>query len=143
MLNRDVDEQTLHDHIIQLLRKEMYHYPTPTHPNLITYVNHPSKSKALFTPEREEMFPDLIVMDQRSARAVLVAEVETESSCRVEEVKEWDGFLRLGAKKMHLHVPKGCGAKLIELCKGYHNTEIYEYTKAGSRYVIEKYADLA
>jgi hypothetical protein len=143
MLNRDVDEQTLHDHIVQLLRKEMYRYPSPTHPNLITYTNHPSKTKAVFTPERVEVFPDVVVMDQRSARPVLVAEVETESSCVAGEDPQWADLARLAVKKLHLHVPRGCGAKLIELCKSYHNTELYEYYKTGTRYIIEKYADLA
>ncbi|MEO0077852.1 MAG: hypothetical protein ABIK86_02505 [candidate division WOR-3 bacterium] len=142
MSSRDVDEQILHDHIIQVLRKEMYNYPNPAHPNLITYINHPTKTKAVFTPERKEMHPDIVVIDQRTTHLVLVAEVETESTVVPEEQPEWADFQQLKTK-LHIHFPKGFGPVMTGLCQGFHNTELYQYSKVGKSYLVEKVADLA
>jgi hypothetical protein len=141
MTTRDIDEQTLHDHIIRVLRKELYNYPSQAHPNLITYVNHPTKTKAVFTREREEMHPDIVVLDQRTTQLVLVAEVETETTVSADEQPEWVGFLKLKTK-LHLHFPKGYAPQMTGLCQGFHNTELYQYSKVGSSYLIEKVADL-
>jgi len=141
VLSREIDEQTLHDHIIRVLRKEMYNYPSQAHPNLITYVNHPTKNKAVFTLDREEMHPDIVVVDQRTTHIVLVAEVETESTASAEEQPEWAGFLRLNTK-LHLHFPKGFGPVMTGLCRGFHNTELYQYSKVGTTYLVEKVTDL-
>ncbi len=133
--------QIQHDHIIRVLHKELYNYPSQAHPNLITYVNHPTKTKAVFTPDREEMHPDIVVIDQRSGHIALVAEVETESTVVPEEQPESAGFLRLNTK-LHLHFPKGFGAVMTSLCRGFHNTELYQYSKVGKSYIVEKVADL-
>jgi hypothetical protein len=141
MAERDVDEQVLHDHIIKILHKEQYGYPSNTHPRLMTYVNHPSRTKAVFTVEHEELVPDIVVVDTQHDRVMVVAEVETESTVNPEEEKEWAAFRRLNSR-LHLYFPKGCGAQVMQLCRGYKNTELIQYSKQGDKYILEKLATL-
>jgi hypothetical protein len=141
MPRRDIEEQVLHDHVIKVLRKEYYGYPSREHPHLMAYVNHPSKAKAVFTFDRKELVPDIVVIDTQTDRVAVVAEVETESTVNSEEEAEWASFRRLDTK-LHLYFPRGCGPKMAELCRNYKGTELIQYYREGDRYIIEKFATL-
>jgi hypothetical protein len=141
MPGREPEEQVLHDHIVKLLRLEYYNYPSAKHPHLMTFVNHPSKSKALRGKDRQELFPDLIVMNTSTDRVVALVEVETESTVDALEAREWLDFTQFGVR-LYLYLPRGFGPQALALCRGCSDTEIVQYWKDGSRYVLERFAEV-
>jgi hypothetical protein len=140
MPGREPEEQVLHDHIVRLLHLEYYNYPSAKHPQLLTFVNHPTMAKALHGLDHQELFPDLIVTDANTDRVVTLVEVETESTVNALEAAEWLAFSRLGAR-LHLYVPRGFGPQALALCKDCAGTEIVQCWKEGKRYIIEHFAD--
>jgi len=135
---REVDEQVLHDHIVTLLRREYYDYPSVAHPHLITFANHPLKNRGVKAADGTELFPDIVVFQGGSDTLVTVAEVETESTLDSAEVEEWRSFSNLNAK-FYLYFPKGHGPAVALLCRGIAVTEFVEFHKEGGRYVLERY----
>ncbi len=138
MLGREIEEQVEHDHIVRLLHKEYYHYPSPSHPHLMSFANHPTKSKAVFDQDGNELFPDIVVLHTTSERLMMIAEVETESSVVEDEAHEWRDFARLGVK-FYLYFPKGYGARVTELAQGIEITELVQYAREDSRLILERY----
>jgi len=135
---REVSEQVMHDHIVTLLRREYYSYPSPQHPHLMTFANHPMKSRAVKAAGGTELCPDIVVFQGGSDKLVTVAEVETASTLNPAEAEEWRSFSGLGAR-FYLYFPKGYGPKVALLCRGIAVTEFVEFHKEGDRYVIERY----
>jgi len=135
---REPEEQALHDHFITLLHKEYYRYPDPSHPHLITFVNHPLKRKAVRGPDGAECSPDVLVLATDSEQLVMVAEVETESTLDEAEAREWAEFSRL-CGRFYLYFPKGFGPRVVALCAGLSVTEFIQYHKEGDRYILQRY----
>lgn len=141
MPGREPEEQVLHDHIVRLLRLEYYNYPNAKHPQLLTFANHPTKTKAVHGPEHKDFFPDLVVIDANTDRIVTLVEVETESTVDVVEAAEWLAFSKLGAR-LHLYLPRGFGPQALALCRDCVATEIVQYWREGKRYILEHFADI-
>jgi len=138
MAERDIDEQVKHDHIIYILIKRCYHYPNPAHPHLITFANHPVKTKAVRDEMGKELFPDIVVLNGESGKLVTVVEVETETTVEQDEAQEWQRFSALGAR-FYLYVPRGLGAKADMLCRNLTISEIVQYYYDGKHYVLERF----
>jgi hypothetical protein len=141
MPGREPEEQVLHDHLVKLLHREYYRYPNDEHPNLLTFVNHPVKTKAVRNLERRDLFPDIVVLNTANDRIAVLAEVETESTVDALEAAEWLEFSKVGAR-LHLYFPRGFGPQVAELCRDCSDTELVQYWKSGSRYVIERFGEL-
>ncbi len=137
-MGREVDEQVMHDHIVRLLQYEYYNYPSLEHPYLLTYANHPEKTRAVLTAEKEELFPDIVVIQPDLGTTVLIAEVETESRVNLEEAEEWRRFSGLGTR-FYLCVPRERAVVADSLCKAIRLTELVEYYREGKRYVMRRY----
>ena len=137
-MSREVDEQVRHDHVVELLYREYYNYPNPAQPHLLTFVNHPYKSRGARDEQGNELFPDILVFWPRTDRLMMVAEVETESTVNPEEAQEWESFSRLGAN-FYLYVPHGLGGVADLLCKDISVTELVEYRREDARFLIKRY----
>jgi hypothetical protein len=124
--------------VVRLLWLEYYRYPSPKHPSLISFVNHPTKVKAVHGPDGE-LFPDIVVLDAKTEKLVLAVEVETESSVEMKEAPQWSAFSS-ACGRLHLYVPRGFAARAVSLCPGRADIEFIEYHKKGQRYIIERYA---
>lgn len=116
MAERDVKEQVQHDYLIHLLRKRYYHYPDLMHPYLITFTNHPVKTKAVRDETGRDFFPDILVLNADTGKLLMVVEVETRMTVDEEESQEWREFTTLGAR-FSLYVPRGLGLKADMLCR--------------------------
>lgn len=137
-MGREVEEQVLHDHIVRLLQHEYYNYPSEEHPYLMTYANHPEKTRAVLTIEKEELFPDIVVIQPDLGTTVLIAEVETESTVNHVEAEEWRRFSSLGIR-FYLYVPRERIVVADSLCREIRLTELVEYYWEGKRYVMKRY----
>ncbi len=138
MPEREVDEQVRHDHIVQVLYRRFYHYPDDEHPHLITFTNHPVKTKAVKDGSGHECFPDLVVVNAESGRVVMIVEVETENTVVEEERQEWQRFSGLG-DCFYLYVPKGLGQRADILCRDFTVKGVVQYYRQRDHYVIERF----
>lgn len=138
MPERDVKEQVQHDHLIHLLRNRYYHYPDSMHPHLITFTNHPVKTKAVRDETGREFFPDILVVNGDTGKLLMVVEVETRMTVDEEESQEWRDFAALGAR-FYLYVPRGLGLKADMLCRNLTISEIVQYYYDGKHWVLERY----
>lgn len=137
MDERLIDEQVVHQEIINLLKKAVYNYPNATHPSLITYTNHPLKNKAVLDPDGNELYPDIVIINSQTNKIVMIGEVETMSSLNEDEAEQWKRFSRLSTV-LYLFYPKGLYAKMSDLCKKVLLSGFFEYQKEDNRYTIAR-----
>jgi hypothetical protein len=136
---REPEEQALHDHVVRLLYRDYYRYPSPSHLHLLTFANHPLKHRAVRDDVGTEHFPDVVVVHSDTGRLVMVAEVETESTINETEADEWRSFAGL-AERFYLYVPRGYGPRAVQLCQGCRVTEFVEYHREAGKYVLRRFA---
>jgi hypothetical protein len=134
---RPVDEQVLHQEIIDLLKKSVYNYPNASRPTLITFTNHPLKNKAVTDIEGNEYYPDIVIINSTNNKIVMIGEVETVSSLNETEVEQWKQFARLSSV-FYVYYPKGYYAKMAELCKKVPLTGFFEYSKENAHYTVAR-----
>lgn len=137
-MSREIEEQVQHDHIVVVLYKEYYNYPSVQHPHLLSFANHPFKSRGVKDEQGNELFPDLVVLEVDTDKLVMVAEVETASTVTQEEAKEWSRFSSLGVR-FYLYVPRGLAGVAGVLCRGMNLTELVEYHHENNRYIMKRY----
>jgi len=138
MPKREVEEQVQHDRLVEVLRREYYHYPSPQHPGLISFSNHPLKTKAVVAGDGTRLYPDIVVIEANTQKLVLVVEVETGSSVTPDEAEQWRRFSELDAR-FHLYFPRGLGPRVAELCRALPATELVQYWHEADKYMLERY----
>lgn len=137
MEDRPIDELTIHQEVITLLKKSVYNYPNATHPSLITYINHPLKNKAVIDSDGNELYPDIVILNCTNNKIVMIGEVETISSVNEAEVEQWKQFAGLSIV-FYIFYPKGLYAKMSELCKKVTVSGFFEYQKEDNRYTVAR-----
>jgi len=137
VIERPLEEAIIHQEIITLLKKSIYNYPNATHPSLMTFTNHPLKNKALFDPDGNELYPDIVVINCVINKVVMIGEIETASSINEAEIEQWQQFTRL-LTTFYVFYPKGFYAKMINFCKKVPLSGIFEYEKADDHYIVAR-----
>lgn len=137
MEERSIEEQIIHQEIIDLLKKSIYNYPNTSRPSLMTFTNHPIKNKVIRDLEGNEYFPDIVIINTLNNKIVMIGEVETESSLNEVETEQWKKFTTLSAV-FYLYYPKGFYAKISDLSKKVPLTGFFEYQKDGTHYTIAR-----
>ncbi|MEO0080878.1 MAG: hypothetical protein ABIL25_01130 [candidate division WOR-3 bacterium] len=87
-MSREVAEQVQHDHVVEVPYREYHNYPSLAHPHLLTYFNHPYKSRGARDEPGNELFPDIVVYWLETDKLMLATKVETESTVNYEEAQE-------------------------------------------------------
>lgn len=131
------EEQIIHQEIIDLLKKSIYNYPSPSRPTLMTFVNCPLKNKVVRDQDGNEYFPDIVILNTQVNKIVMVGEVETISSLSESEVERWQKLTKI-SPVFYLFYPKGQYSKMNELCKKVPLTGFFEYEKVNSQYTVAR-----
>jgi len=137
MDDRPMQEQIIHQEVIDILKKSIYNYPNATHPNLITFTNHPIKSKIITDLQGNEYHPDIIIISSLTNKVIMIGEVETESSLNIIELPQWQAYAKL-SPTFYIYYPKGHYAQMHELCKIVPIAGFFEYRKEENRYTIAR-----
>ncbi|MBS4015557.1 MAG: hypothetical protein KGZ86_03880 [Candidatus Latescibacteria bacterium] len=137
MEERPIEEQLVHQEIIDLLKKSIYNYPNASRPTLMTFVNHPLKNKAVRDNEGSEYYPDIVIINTQTNKIVMIGEVETISSLNESEIGHWQTFTKL-SPVFYLFYPKGQYSRMSELCKKVPLTGFFEYEKINSQYTVAR-----
>ena len=97
---RSRGEQLIHDRALELIARERYSFT-----DRITYRN-PNDRRAMSAGEvgGKDQYPDIVVVS-KLRRALIICEVETESSVNEEEVSQWLDFSSLGIP-FYLYIPR-------------------------------------
>jgi hypothetical protein len=139
MEERPLQEQVIHQEVIDILKKSIYNYPNATHPNLITYSNHPLKNKMITDIQGNEYYPDLVIFNSLTNKMVMIGEVETVGSVNIFELAQWQIYANL-SPTFYLFYPKGNFAKMHDLCQTVPVAGFFEYQKDDSgRYTISRH----
>jgi len=137
MAERPYNELIIHDQLIISLKQTIYRYPNEKYPYLKTYTNHPEKGKGIVTQHGEFCYPDLIVIDLRNEKVIMIAEVETITTLNEEEAKEWKIFSSL-SQHFALFYPKGYEFRIRELCRNIKIDSFLEYSEVEGKFKLEK-----
>ncbi|MCS7250309.1 MAG: hypothetical protein N2323_01095 [candidate division WOR-3 bacterium] len=137
MAERPYEELIIHDKLIACLKQTVYRYPNEKYPYLKTYTNHPDKQKGIYTINGEYHYPDIVVIDLRNERVIMIAEVETISTLNEIEAEEWKNFSTLSLH-FALFYPKGYEFKIRQLCKNIKIDSFLEYHEDEGKFKLEK-----
>ena len=98
-------EQAVHDRAIELIARQRYSFT-----DKITYRN-PGERRTMSAGRvgGKDQYPDIVVVS-RLRKALLICEVETESSVTEEEADQWQDYASLGVP-FYLYVPS---SKVVE-----------------------------
>ncbi|MEO0092799.1 MAG: hypothetical protein ABIK93_07915 [candidate division WOR-3 bacterium] len=133
---RELEEQVLHDRVINALKKTMFDFPNDKYPYLKTHTNHPIKTHGVPNHTGGQYYPDLVVLDTRTEKVVTVVEVETINTVNESEAAQWLKFATLG-ERFYLFFPRGLEIKVKELCQKIANAYCYEYWHDGKTLRVE------
>ncbi|MEO0130164.1 MAG: hypothetical protein ABIK76_00505 [candidate division WOR-3 bacterium] len=137
MAERPYEELVIHDKLIFSLKQTVYRYPNEKYPYLKTYTNHPDKHKGIYNINGEYCYPDILVIDLRSEKVIMIAEVETKSTLDEIEAEEWKDFCNLSLH-FALFYPKGYEFKIRQLCKNIKIDSFLEYSEIEGKFKLEK-----
>ncbi|HEY8490687.1 MAG TPA: hypothetical protein VIO14_06815 [Dehalococcoidia bacterium] len=99
-------KKAAHDQAVRDLAATRFRFPNEEHPELRTFTNRPLPQMAIETPAGEKLLPDLVVMEWRVHRPVIIGEVETTESLQAEDTLEkWRSFAALDSVAFYLYVP--------------------------------------
>ena len=145
MAYRDPYNQSIHDNVVRASRN--------------TYAELEKQGyKVSINPDGEQnqgvgstqlLYPDVIVWlpskeDSSRGTAVIIEEVETESSVNQNEVNQWQSYAKLGVGKFLLIVPNTKAQLALQLVQQYKIDvyEIWYYTLVGTNINFTKYITL-
>lgn len=138
MVERPYEEMIIHDKLIVSLKQTVYRYPNEKYPYLKTYTNHPERHKGIYSINNGEYFyPDVVVIDLRNEKVIMIAEVETLSTLNEKEAEEWKKFSNLSLH-FALFYPKGYEFKIRHLCKHIKIDSFLEYSESEGKFKLEK-----
>jgi len=125
--------KTGHEKIVSLIARARFPYPDEKHPQWKTYVNSPDLTMGIDTTP-EPVYPDILVIDDVKREAVMIGEVETETTVSEERAKDWEKYATL-APTFYIYVPEDRKDAALGLLgsKGIRYTGLrgYSYGKDG------------
>lgn len=138
MAERPYEELVIHDKLINCLKQSVYRYPNEKYPYLKTYTNHPERRKGVYSINNGEYhYPDIVVVDLRNEKVIMIAEVETVSTLNEQEAEEWKNFSNLSLH-FALFYPKGYEFRIRQLCKNIRIDSFLEYSEVEGKFKLEK-----
>lgn len=93
---------------VEQIAQQRFAYPTADQPALKTFVNIPQRQLGVRSASGDLLYPDIIVMDDRTTEVHLLAEVETVRSLQESPdlPEKWQAFAATGP--FYLFVPLSC-----------------------------------
>ncbi len=137
MIERPYEEIVIHDKLIISLKQTVYRYPNEKYPYLKTYTNHPEKHRGVYSINGNYYYPDILVIDLRNEKVIMIAEVETKSTLNEIEAEEWKNFCHLSSH-FALFYPQGYEFKVRQLCKNIKIDSFIEYREIEGKFKLEK-----
>jgi hypothetical protein len=131
MGGRSYREQSDHDRaVIDIAAR---HMSFPGWPNLATFVNEPYRS-APVSDGLLLLYPDIVIVDHLQHEAVLLGEVETDSTVNTVSAEQWHRYA--GIAPLHLFVPpsKVMDAVLLTLDSSI-TVHLYWFDTDGAVYI--------
>src|SRR6267143_26287 len=102
---RKGEEWPTHDDVVNVVASRKLSYPNKTHPEWKTETN-PDQEKNFYVQSRngDKLYPDVVVHDTKAA--LMIGEVETESTVNDESAEQWSDYSGL-VSDFYLYVPEG------------------------------------
>ncbi len=130
---RKSEEQKIHDKTVELIAEKRFSFPDDEHPQWKTYVNEPKQIMGI-RKNSESVYPDIVVVDVKRNRVVMIGEVETENTVSKDEAEQWKEYSSV-CSTFYLYVPEGYAEKAKSLLTDegikYSGLRVYSYNEKG------------
>jgi hypothetical protein len=132
-----IEEQTVHQEVIDSLKKSVYNYPNASRPTLITFTNQPLKNHAVRDQAGNEYYPDIVILNTQTNKIVMIGEVLTYSDLNKIDNNQCQKYIEI-CPVFYLFYPKGQYSTIIEICKKIRLAGLFEYEKTNSHYTVAR-----
>ncbi|MCW4002630.1 MAG: hypothetical protein NWE95_01785 [Candidatus Bathyarchaeota archaeon] len=133
-MSRKKEEEESHDKAVIDISKERFSFPNSSHPDWKTFTNPNGEQNKGIKKNQETAYPDIVVVDTGKNVAVMIGEVETESTVNDAETEQWKEYSSL-CSTFYLYVPEGYGAEAKRILDSkkiaYSGVRTYAYNSKG------------
>jgi hypothetical protein len=108
--SRTAEEQHYHDEIVVLVARARYKFYDKT-----TYTNlNEEKNMSAGSVNGQEQYPDIVAVEDFTAKPKIIAEIETDSLVSENEVQQWEDYASLNLN-FYLYVPTSKVTETIDV----------------------------
>jgi len=133
---RRLEEWSIHDQAVDAVAKQRMNFPSKDEPRRQTYTNPDQKHVMGIGQGNDLVYPDIVVVDLDKKEAIILGEVETESTVDDQSAEQWSDYSRRVNGSFYLYVPEGYEADARKILESngikYLGIRTYAFDRSGN-----------